>query len=150
MPATIGRYQLLELIGTGTLGSLHRARDLQKGRTVALRVLDGAGLSPDDIAAVRAAAVRLVDLSHPAIASLYECVDDADGVALASEFVPGQSDEVFFNPTPQLRHGYRVKVRRRARGDRRQTPERGPRSPCQRRKESAGRVAAAVVDRAPP
>ena len=91
MPATIGRYQLLELIGTGTLGSLHRARDLQKGRTVALRVLDGAGLSPDDIAAVRAAAVRLVDLSHPAIASLYECVDDADGVALASEFVPGQS-----------------------------------------------------------
>lgn len=91
MPATIGRYQLLDSMGAGTLGALHRARDLQKGRTVALRVLDGAGLSPDDLAAVRAAAARLVDLSHPAIASLYECVDEADGAALASEFVPGQS-----------------------------------------------------------
>lgn len=91
MPATIGRYQLLDPIGTGTLGALHRARDLQKGRTVALRVLDAPGLSSADIAAVRAVAERLVDLSHPAVASLYECADEGDVVALASEFVPGQS-----------------------------------------------------------
>lgn len=91
MPETIGRYQLLEPLGNGTLGALHRARDLQKGRTVALRVLDAPGLTPDAVEAVRAVASRLVDLSHPALASLYECVDEHGVLALASEFVPGQS-----------------------------------------------------------
>lgn len=90
MPATIGRYQLLEPIGTGTLGPLHRARDLQKGRTVALRLVDPA-LPQSDRAELRERALRLVDLSHPVVASLYECIDEGETLALASEFVPGQS-----------------------------------------------------------
>lgn len=91
MPQTIARFQLLESVGRNALGELHRARDLQTGRTVALCLI------VPDIAADEAALSRLFDAarhasgaSHPAIAAIYDC-GVADGRAyLAAEFVPGQ------------------------------------------------------------
>ena len=85
MPGTVDRYQLLDTIGAGTLGVLHRARDLQKGRTVALRLVSGTLV--EDAAAraeLLAEARRVAELSHPVVASLYECGEADDGVFIGA------------------------------------------------------------------
>ena len=91
MPETIGHFRLLDQIGTGMLGELHRARDLDLGRTVAIRLL-GPSFRTDleTCQAVLNDARRVSALSHPAIAAVYECGEDAGRAYIASEFVPGQ------------------------------------------------------------
>ena len=91
MPQTIGHFQLIEQVGTGTLGELHRARDLELGRTVAVRLLGPSFTTdPDTSRAVLNDGRRGSALSHPAIAAVYECGEDAGRAYIASEFVPGQ------------------------------------------------------------
>ena len=91
MPQTIGHFQLIEQVGTGTLGELHRARDLELGRTVAVRLLGPSFTTdPETCQAVLNDGRRVSALSHPAIAAVYECGEDAGRAYIASEFVPGQ------------------------------------------------------------
>jgi len=92
MPQSVGRYTILDRIGAGALGELYRARDTRFGRTVALRLVAPA-VSGD--AALR---LRLFDcaraaeaISHPGIAALFEHGEEAGGLYLASEFVPGRT-----------------------------------------------------------
>jgi len=98
---TVGRYQLLEPIGTGTLGALHRARDLERGRTVALRIL-----APDLVAdATRLTALlkdvdRATAASHPVLPALYEDGQDHGVTFLASEFVSGERLSELVHGTP--------------------------------------------------
>ena len=91
MPSTIARFQLLESVGRNALGELHRARDLQSGRTVALRVIaPEVADDPSALSHLFDAARRASAASHPALAAIYDC-GVADGRAyLATEFVPGQ------------------------------------------------------------
>lgn len=91
MPETIAHFQLLEPMGRGTLGELHRARDLELGRTVALRLVGPAfAADPGACRAVLSRARLVSSLLHPAVAAVYECGEDAGQVYVASEFVPGQ------------------------------------------------------------
>ena len=101
MPETIGHFQLLEQVGAGTLGELHRARDLELGRTVAIRLLGPSFTTdPDTCQAVLNDARRVSALSHPAIAAVYECGEDAGRAYIASEFVPGQRLSVVVSGSP--------------------------------------------------
>jgi tetratricopeptide (TPR) repeat protein/tRNA A-37 threonylcarbamoyl transferase component Bud32 len=87
---TISHYELLEPLGRGGMGVVHKARDLKLGRLAALKFL-----SPHlvDSAEARTRFLRearsLSALSHPHIATVYE-VDEADGAPfLAMEYLPG-------------------------------------------------------------
>ena len=101
MPETIGHFQLLQQVGTGTLGELHRARDLELGRTVAVRLLGPSFTTdPETCQAVLNDARRVSVLSHPAIAAVYECGEDAGRAYIASEFVPGQRLSAMVSGSP--------------------------------------------------
>ncbi|MBS1820184.1 MAG: protein kinase [Acidobacteria bacterium] len=101
MAETIGRYELLERIGAGTLGELHRARDLQHGRTVALRLVSPAITQDDErLTALLKDVDRVSALSHPAVPALYEDGQDGERVYIASEYVAGQSLAEMVHATP--------------------------------------------------
>ncbi len=87
---TISHYELLEQIGRGGMGVVHKARDLKLGRLAALKFL-----SPDFLPLTDARtrflreARSLSSLSHPHVATVYE-VDEVDGkLFLAMEYLPG-------------------------------------------------------------
>ncbi|MEQ1868854.1 MAG: protein kinase [Vicinamibacterales bacterium] len=90
MPETVAHYTLLERLGVGTLGSLHRARDSKTGRTVALRLVDGPLASDAQrLQELESALRRASMLSHPNVAMVYD-VGVHDGTLFyAQEFVPG-------------------------------------------------------------
>jgi serine/threonine protein kinase len=101
MTDRIAHFQLLASIGSGTLGELYRARDLERGRTVALRLI-AAAIAADEATRLDllSHARRVAELSHPAVAVIYGADQDGLRTYVASEFVPGQrlSDMVLGSP----------------------------------------------------
>jgi Tol biopolymer transport system component/tRNA A-37 threonylcarbamoyl transferase component Bud32 len=87
----LGHYEILATIGEGGMGRVLRARDLELGREVALKVLPSAVAEvPERLARFRREAKILASLNHPNIAAIHGLVD-ADGVfALSLELVPGE------------------------------------------------------------
>ena len=86
----ISHYEILEPIGRGGMGVVHRARDLKLGRLAALKFLAPELLPQDD---ARSRFIRearsLSSLSHPHVATVYE-VDDVDGkLFIAMEYLAG-------------------------------------------------------------
>ena len=91
MPDAIAHFKILEPLGSGGLGEVYRARDTNLGRTVALKVLPE--IMPEHEAFLEALLVtsrRLMTLSHPNIAMLFEIGQDANRPYLVFEFVQGQ------------------------------------------------------------
>ncbi len=91
MPGRIvSHYELLEPIGRGGMGVVHKARDLKLGRLAALKFVSPELIGRDDVRERFFLEARsLSALSHPHIATVYE-VDEADGTPfLAMEFLPG-------------------------------------------------------------
>ena len=89
---TIAHFNILERLGSGSLGDVFRARDLKVGRTVALMKpsaeLIGAPADREKfLADARAAAA----LNHPNIATLFDVVEQDDECYLAYQFAAGPS-----------------------------------------------------------
>jgi hypothetical protein len=87
-----GRYQLLELLGTGGMGTVYMARDTQLNRTVAIKVM-AAHLLGDAgaVARFQREARALAQVSHPAIVQAYDSGQDKGRHYLVMEYVPGTS-----------------------------------------------------------
>ena len=87
---TISHYELLEPLGRGGMGVVHKARDLKLGRLAALKFLSPHLVdSPEARTRFLREARSLSALSHPHIATIYE-VDEADGAPfMAMEYLPG-------------------------------------------------------------
>jgi len=87
-----GVYQLDALIGTGASGDVYRARDLELGREVAIKVLSRpSSMEPDRRQRVGREARVLASLNHPNIAAIYDTVDVEDTYGLVLEFVSGET-----------------------------------------------------------
>ena len=92
----IGVFEIVELIGTGGMGEVYRARDTRLDRDVAIKVLSG-GLG--DAGARREALERearaIAKLTHARISTLhdvgYACVRGADVAYLVMELVEGET-----------------------------------------------------------
>jgi serine/threonine-protein kinase len=91
IPPTLGRYEVVDLIGQGGMGALYRARDPRIGRYVAIKLLRPGYDTPElrDRFAREARAAGI--LSHPNIVTIYD-VGEHDGLPfIAMEFVRGDT-----------------------------------------------------------
>jgi Tol biopolymer transport system component len=87
---SIGRFEVLELIGSGGMGHVYRARDRTLQRDVALKVLPAeVMLDADRLARFRREAQVLATLNHPNIAAIHGFEEAADVQALVLELVEG-------------------------------------------------------------
>ena len=92
MRESVGPYRLLERTGDDRLGEIHRARDTARGRTASVRLVHPAITGdPAKRAALIADATRAAALSHPALAALFDVIDEGDVLALAHEHVEGKT-----------------------------------------------------------
>jgi serine/threonine protein kinase len=106
MPDVIAHFKILGSLGAGGLGEVYRARDTNLGRTVAIKVLPE--IMPEHEAYLEAlleTSRRLMTLSHPNIAMLFEIGQDANRPFMVFEFVQGQ-------PLASLINGRALHVRR--------------------------------------
>src|SRR6266850_4319226 len=89
---TLSHYRVVEQIGAGGMGVVHRARDERLGRDVALKVLPPGALS-DDAARerFRREALALSQLNHPHIATIYDLGRQEGVDFLVMEYIPGQT-----------------------------------------------------------
>jgi hypothetical protein len=85
----LGRYHLLEMLGSGGFGEVWRAHDELLHREVAVKRIR---LGPDgDSERATREALAAARLSHPAIVALYEAAAVEDCFFLISELVDGQT-----------------------------------------------------------
>lgn len=89
----VGDYQLIELVGQGSMGAVWRARDLDDDREVALKVM-GSHLLDDEGALRRfeRELASLIELRHPAIVAVHDAGRLPDGRPwYAMDYVPGET-----------------------------------------------------------
>jgi eukaryotic-like serine/threonine-protein kinase len=76
-----GRYEVLEKVGAGGMGTVYRARDLALARDVALKVVHETRAPAALAARLRAEAHTVAGLEHPSIPPVYDIGELADGRA---------------------------------------------------------------------
>ena len=87
---TLAHYEVLELLGSGGMGTVYRARDSKLGRDVALKVLpEGLAEDRDRLARLEREARLLAALSHPGIAAIYSLEEVGRTRFLVLELVEG-------------------------------------------------------------
>ncbi len=86
---TIGRYTVLEKLGSGGMGAVYAAYDLKLDRKVALKVLTKRG--PDYETRLLREAKAMARLSHPHVVPVYDVGFVDDRPFLAMEFVDGET-----------------------------------------------------------
>jgi predicted Ser/Thr protein kinase len=90
------RYELGEVVGSGGMGAVYRARDTRLGRTVAVKVLRGGPLADEAARSrMRREASLAASINHPGVAQVFDFDDekscDAALTFIVMEFVDGQS-----------------------------------------------------------
>ncbi|HTW47282.1 MAG TPA: serine/threonine-protein kinase [Acidobacteriaceae bacterium] len=72
LPASIGHYRIIRLLGEGGMGAVYEAEQDQPRRLVALKVIKAAWASPDLVRRFEQESQALGRLHHPGIAQIYE------------------------------------------------------------------------------
>jgi tRNA A-37 threonylcarbamoyl transferase component Bud32 len=88
----LGKYDLLEVVGVGTFGTVYRARDPELDRVVAVKVPRTGHLAlEEDVERFLREARSVARLRHPSIVSVHEIGQSGQTPFLVSEFVQGST-----------------------------------------------------------
>jgi len=88
----IGHYRIVELLGSGAMGTVHIAVDTFIDRPVAIKSLrPELTQDPEFVSRFRAEAKSLARLNHPNIATLYSPLLDGSDLHMVMELVRGRS-----------------------------------------------------------
>lgn len=95
----LGRYQVLEVLGTGGMGTVFRGWDPKLQRPVALKTVRLSEEIPSEIRrrmieTLLREAVTVARFNHPNVVSVYDLEDAPEGAFIAMELVDGQSLEL--------------------------------------------------------
>src|SRR5690606_32397289 len=109
-PDTSGtRYEVIEPPGRGGMGTVYRARDVELGRDVALKVVSTPEAVDDVAERLRREARILARLEHPGIVPVHDAGVLADGRAFyAMKLVRGQRLDAFVQPDMPLPERLRI------------------------------------------
>jgi len=92
---TIGRYEILDELGHGAMGSVFRARDPSMDRIVALKTIHTVALASEQGGEFRQRFYREARaagaLAHPGIVPVFDVGEDEDMPYLVMEYVKGQT-----------------------------------------------------------
>src|SRR5271157_6212621 len=100
----LGHYRIVEKIGAGGMGEVHRARDEHLSRDVAIKVLPTGTLT--DASARKhfhKEALILSQLNHPNVATIHDFDTQQDVDFLVMEYIPGVtlSEKLAAGPLPE-------------------------------------------------
>ncbi len=87
----IGRYLVIDEIGVGGMGRVYRAYDPKLSREVAVKKLRVRGKDSTGGARMLREAKAMAQLSHPNVVPIYDVEIDDDDVAIAMEYVEGDT-----------------------------------------------------------
>jgi len=91
LPALIGPYEVLGVLGVGGMGTVYRARDPDLARELAIKVLPDDFVSSTQLARFEREARLLASLNHPNIATIH-AIGETDGRPyLVLELIEGES-----------------------------------------------------------
>jgi len=100
----LGAYEIAGEIGAGGMGAVYRARDTRLGRTVAIKVIAGAGaLDPAARDRFTREARLIASLNHPNICAIHDVGCEGDLHFLVMEYVDGE-------PLDRLMHRRRLRI----------------------------------------
>jgi serine/threonine protein kinase len=86
----LGHFELIEAIGSGGMAAVLKARDLELGRTVALKILPPeSAFDPENVTRFKQEARAAARLDHENVARVYFCGEDQGLHFIAFEFVEG-------------------------------------------------------------
>lgn len=108
LPHTLGRYQLLAVIGRGAFGTVYRALDMQLQREVAIKLLTRGRDDPDAVARLEREAVALAKLRHPNVLTIFDGGAVMGVPFLAMELVPGGTLREQMQQPMSWSRGYRL------------------------------------------
>ncbi|HLJ49318.1 MAG TPA: serine/threonine-protein kinase [Bryobacteraceae bacterium] len=93
IPATIGHYRIVALVGQGGMGAVYEAEQDHPRRTVALKVIKPGLVVPEVLRRFEQESEALGRLQHPGIAQIYEAGSDETGFGpqpyVVMEFIRG-------------------------------------------------------------
>lgn len=95
IPEKIGRYEILEELGQGAMGTVYRAKDPAMDRIVAVKTIRAVALNGPQAAEYRERFYREVravgKLLHPGIVSVFDVGEQDDSPYLVMEYISGQT-----------------------------------------------------------
>jgi serine/threonine protein kinase len=93
-----GRYEILELIGRGGMGTVYKARQRTLDRIVAVKMLSDELASDLEFRArFQQEAAVLARLNHPAIVQIFDIEPHADTFCIIMEYVEGETLQAMVN-----------------------------------------------------
>jgi serine/threonine-protein kinase len=107
IPRSIGKYDVMDALGVGGMGTVYRAFDTTLERTVAIKILQldrGHDITPQELSArFRNEARAVARLNHPAIVTIFD-YDDQDpvGAYIAMEYINGCALDEYVKLRPEL------------------------------------------------
>jgi serine/threonine protein kinase len=94
----LGHFELIESIGAGGMAAVLKARDLELGRIVALKILPpDAARDPESVTRFKQEARAAAMLDHENVARVYYCGEDQGLHFIAFEFVEGENLRVLMD-----------------------------------------------------